>query len=215
MEPECGPTWSALATLHCQMYTFDAPGFDRPLETALEDAPRGVLLEPGPQLGRLILAYACERADDSDRFDEEIGTALALNPNSPYTVGTAGYLHVVSGDFERGLPLLDSAIAANPCHPSWFHGAYVVDCLHQQNCEDAVIEVQRHSPFQSFWLPVASAAILAKLGRIDEAKTYIEDVVAHKPDCAARAHELMWRTLKVDAVIDDLIGGLRSAGLSG
>ena len=33
-EPDYGPVWSALATLHCQMYSFDAPGFENALETA-------------------------------------------------------------------------------------------------------------------------------------------------------------------------------------
>jgi adenylate cyclase len=214
-EPEYGPAWSALATLHCQMYSMDVPGFDQPLDTALRYARRGVSLEPGSQLGRLILAYACYLADDSDSFLHEIETALALNPNSPYTVGTAGYFHVMRGEFERGLPLLDRAIAVNPCHPSWFHGGYVVDHLRRLNYEGALVEVQNHSPFQSFWLPVVHAAILGKkLGRIDEAKVHIEEVAEQKPDFASRAHGLFWRTLKIDALIDDLIDGLRRAGLS-
>ena len=156
----------------------------------------------------------CYLADDSDSFHQEIETALALNPNSPYTVGTAGYFHVMRGEFERGLPLLDRAIAVNPCHPSWFHGGYVVDHLRRLNYEGALVEVQNHSPFQSFWLPVVHAAILGKLGRIDEAKVHIEEVAEQKPDFASRAHGLFWRNLKIDAPIDDLIDGLRRAGLS-
>ena len=100
-EPEYGPAWSALATLHCQMYSMDVPGFDQPLDTALRYARRGVSLEPGSQLGR-----------------------------------------------------------------------------------------------------------------IDEAKVHIEQVEEQKPDFASRPHELFWRTLKIDALIDDLIDGLRRAGLS-
>jgi adenylate cyclase len=108
-EPEYGPVWSALATLQCQMWTFDVPGFDDPLDTALEFARRGVFLEPGSQLARLILAYASHLADDDDGFREESETALALNPNSPYTVGAIGYMHVLRGELERGLGLLARA----------------------------------------------------------------------------------------------------------
>jgi len=212
-EPEYGPAWSARATLHCQMYSMDVPGFDRPLDTALRYARRGVSLEPGSQLGRLILAYACYLADDSGSFHQEIETALTLNPNSPYTVGTAGYFHVMRGEFDRGLPLLDRAIAVNPCHPGWFHGGCVVDHLRRLNYEGALVEVQNHSPYQSFWLPVVYAAILGKLGRIDEAKVHIEQVEEHKTDFASRAHELFRRTLKIDTLIDDLIDGLHRAGL--
>jgi TolB-like protein len=213
-EPEYGPVWSALATLHCQMYAVDAPGFEESLDTALRFARRGVLREPGSQLGRLILAYASYLADDSESFHEEIGTALTLNPNSPYTVGTAGYFHIMRGEFDRGLPLLDRAIAANPCHPNWFHGGYVINYLRQQEYDLALLEVQNHSPYLSYWLPAAFAAILGSVGRIDEAKTYLEQVKEQKPDFGSRAHELFRRTLKIEPIIVDLIDGLRLAGMA-
>ena len=37
-EPEYGPVWSALATLHCQMWSFDTTGSENALTTALEFA---------------------------------------------------------------------------------------------------------------------------------------------------------------------------------
>ena len=212
-EPLYGPVWSALATLHAQMYSMDVPGFDEPLETAVRYARKGVFLEPGSQLGRLILAYASYLADDSESFEQEIETALALNPNSPYTVGTAGYFHIMRGELERGLPLLDQAIAVNPCHPNWFHGGYVVHHLHQRDYDHALLEVRKYNPYLGFWSPVALAAILGKLGCIDEAEAHLQHLEEQKPDFASRAHELFRRTLKIDAIIDDLIEGLQAAGL--
>ncbi len=213
-EPEYGPVWSALATLQCQMYTFDVSGFDDALGNALEFARKGVFLEPGSQLGRLILAYASYLADDSESFERESETALTLNPNSPYTVGTVGYFHVMRGEFERGLPLLGRSVAANPCHPTWFHGAYVVDHLHRKDYEGALMLVEKHRPYQSFWMPVAYGAILGRLGRVDEAKPHVEQLMEQKSDFASRGRELLRRGLKIDPLIDDLIDGLRTAGLS-
>lgn len=212
-EPDYGPVWSALATLHCQMYTFDAPGFERGLETALENARRGVSLEPGSQLGRLILAYASYLADDSDAFEQESETALALNPNSPYTVGALGYLHVMRGSFERGLPMLDRAMAVNPCHPNWFHAGRVIHLLARRSYEEALAELDKHDPFFAFWLPVVRASILGNLGRLDEARIHLDQVLAQKTDFAPRARVLMRRSLKIDSVIDDLVHGLEAAGL--
>lgn len=214
IEPAYGPAWSALATLQCQMYSMDVPGFEQPLETAIEHARRGVSLEPGSQLGRLILAYVSYVADDTESFRPEIETALALNPNSPYTVGTAGYFHVMRGEFERGLPLLDRAIAMNPCHPDWFHAAYVVDHLHRHDYDRGLLELEKYQPFQSYWTPVAFAAILGKLGRIAEARVHVKQVKTQKPDFPSRAHELLRRTVKIDALIDDVLDGLRRAGMS-
>ena len=212
-EPDYGPVWSALATLYSQMYSVDAPGFDQPLETALRYARRGVYLEPGSQLARLILAYTSYLSEDSEVFQQEIETALTLNPNSPYTVGTAGYFHVMRGDFELGLPLLDRAIAMNPCHPRWFHGASIIDGLHHRDYTRALLDLERHRPFLGFWIPVAYAAILGKLGRIEEANVHLRKLEEQKPDFAHRARELFRRTLKIDSIIDELIDGLRGAGL--
>ncbi len=212
-EPDYGPAWSALATLLCQIYSLDVPGFDRPLDTALRYARRGVSLEPGSQLGRLILAYACYLADDSDSFHQEIETAIALNPNSPYTVGSAGYIHVMRGDFERGLHLLDKAIAASPSHPDWFHLAYFYDYLRRQDYEHALLELERHTPLKSFWLPMLYSAVLGKLGRIDEAKVYIEEMKELKPDFASRIREILSRACKAESLIDELMDGLKMAGL--
>ncbi len=213
-EPEYGPAWSALATLHCQMYTVDVPGAEELLETALLYARKGVSLEPGSQLGRMILAYACYLADKSESFLQEAETALNLNPNSPYTVGAIGHFHAMRGEFEKGLPLLDSAIAANPCHPHWFHAGHVISLLHQHDYEGALFELRKHKPFMSFWHAVVNAIILGKLGRIDEAKGFVEQVETQKPDFALRAPELIRRSLKIDAVVEDIIDGLRKAGMS-
>jgi adenylate cyclase len=212
-EPEYGPVWSALATLHCQMYTFDAAGFDNAMETALEHARKGVFLEPGSQLGRTILAYASHLADDHDSFREESEKALALNPNSPYTVGAIGYMHALRGELQRGLPMLDRAMAANPCHPAWFHAGRVIDHLVRREHENALAETRTHRPFMSFWDDVMLAALLGKLGRIDEARPHVDRVIDQKPDFAGRARELCQRSLKIDAVIDDLMEGLHLAGL--
>jgi adenylate cyclase len=212
-EPEYGPVWSALATLHCQMYTFDVPGFEDALGDALDFARKGVFLEPGSQLGRMILAYASYLAEDSESFLEESEIALTLNPNSPYTVGAIGYFHVYRGEIDRGLSLLERAISDSPCHPAWFHAGYIIDHLVREDYEQALLETRKHAPFMSFWDDVAQAAMLGNLGREDEATTHLGRIAEQKPDFAGRARELLRRTLKIDPLIDDLIDGLKRAGM--
>ena len=169
-EPEYGPVWSALATLHCQMYTFDAPGVAKPLDTALEYARRGVISRAGlaarPDDPRL-----CQLSGGGLReLPQESEIALALNPNSPYAVGTIGYFHAMRGDFDRGLALLDRAIAVCPCHPRWFHSAYVLRRILEHDYEGALAETTKHLPFIGYWDDAVQAAMLGKLGRIDEAR---------------------------------------------
>ena len=133
-----------------------------------------MFLEPGSQLARMILAYASYLAEDSESFREESEIALALNPNSPYTVGAIGYFHAMQGDFDRGLALLDRAIAVCPCHPRWFHSGYVLRQMIEHDYEGALTETTKHLPFIGFWDDVVQAAMLGKLGRVDEAQPHVE-----------------------------------------
>ena len=213
-EPEYAPAWSALATLHCQLHTFDAPGYDDALATALNHAGGlEVTLEPGSQIGRLILAYASYLAEDFDVFHEETETSLALNPNSPYTTGAAGYFYAFTGDFERGIALLDKAIRANPYHSKWFHLGYFMNYFRLGMYAEALQELERYQPTEGYWLHVLYTTVLGKLGRNLEAETQIEALLELKPDFGSRARELLRRSLKVDAIIDELVDGLRLAGL--
>lgn len=213
LEPEYGPVWSALATLYCQSYIFDTPGSEKALETALEYAHRGVFLEPGSQLGRLILAYASHLADDSARFQEESEIAISLNPNSPYTLGSVGYIHVFRGERERGLALLERAIAASPCHPAWFRAGEIIDLLARGEHEQALSETLTHRPFRAHWDDAMVAALNGKLGRVDEARPHIEALLHQKPDLPKRVRELLRRSVKDEPLVDDVVDGLRRAGL--
>jgi hypothetical protein len=57
--------------------------------------------------------------------------------------------------------------------------------------------------------------MLGKLGREDEASQHVERVAQDKPDFSPRARELIGRALKIDPLIDDLLDGLRRAGMAG
>lgn len=60
---------------------------------------------------------------------------------------------------------------------------------------------------------MGASNIIEKLRHIDETRVRIETVVERKPDFPTRARDLLRRTVKVDALIDELIDGLRMAGL--
>ncbi len=213
-EPDYGPLWSALATLHCQVYSFDIAGFEDPLDTALEFARRGVHLDSGSQLARLILAYASHLADDVEDFNEECEVALSLNPNSTYTVGSIGYLYSLRGELDVGLRMLNQAMTLNPCGPSWFHAGHVIDYLLKQDFEHALMVTRTYHPFISYWDDVMIAAILGSLGRADEARPHVDAIRNLKPDLEGRSRDLMRRSLKIDNLVECLAAGLHRVGLA-
>jgi predicted Zn-dependent protease len=160
----------------------------------------------------VILAYASLLDNAFDIFRAEAEAALALNPNNPYAVGTIGYMYVLNGDFDRGRTLLTHATAANPFHPQWFHDAFYLDRFHQGQYQSALAALKPRTK-GDIWFAAMAAAVLGKLGREVEAAKHARMLMDIKPDFCTRGRELLERTLKVTSLVEELIDGLRRAGL--
>lgn len=210
-EPEYGPAWSALANLHAHAYLFGVPELDPSLDRANRYAEKGAALEPADQLTRTIRAFLCLLQDEGAAFHEEVKIVLALNPHSPYYVGTIGFLLVLFGEFERGHDLLQQAIAAHPIHPKWFHDGCSMYHFRRREYEDALREVQAAGI--AFWDDALRAAILSKLGRVAEARVTIDVLVQRQPDLAPRLGTRLRRLCKDDGLVEDLFHELREVGL--
>ena len=212
-EPDYGPAWSGLATLHVHVWLFDRPGQANPLDTALEYAQRGAALAPESQLARTILAYLRLLTHQTALFREEAEVALALNPGSPSYAGTLGYLFAVAGDYDRAEKLLEQAFASGLRQPSWLHhGLYLVHFARGEY-DQALLESQRGFPPVAFWDPILRAAALGKLGRIEEAAQAMDEVRRLRPDFEERPLELLSRTpIRLD-LLEEVLDGLRVAGL--
>ena len=73
-------------------------------------------------------------------FLQHVEETIALNPNSPYIVGVAGWHMALYGEWDRGLTLLKKGMKLNPYHPSWFHLAPFMDYYRRGEYENALAE---------------------------------------------------------------------------
>jgi adenylate cyclase len=212
-EPEYGPLWSALAVLKQNAYVTGQPGAEEPDGQAAEFAERGASLAPRSQLTRGVLARNHFLRKIRDAFLQELETALALNPGSPLLVGTAGYSLILAEDAERGRPLLDRAIAMNPCHPGWFNHGLFVDDYVKGAYESALRETLKPGFDIGFWGPLLRAAVLGQLGRAAEARAAVSELLKMVPDFPSHGLDLTHRPILSDSIVDALLDGLRKAGL--
>ncbi|MGD8627757.1 MAG: hypothetical protein PVH52_01620, partial [bacterium] len=148
---------------------------------------------------------------ESARSEADI--AFQLNPNSPYSTGTIGYILALAGEFDRGRKLVENAVALNPCHPRWFHHALWLDDYRKECYDSSYREAVTAGPHLGFWHPVICAASLGMLERRPQARAYIEELRRLKPDFEHLARELIARVLKIESIAGQLIEGLRKAGL--
>ena len=212
-EPEYGPSWAALSTLMRHAYMLDLPGAGDPRGLMAEYARKGATLAPGSQLARGAMGHSHFILKEREAFLREMEATLQLNPGSPYYVGAAGYLLILAGDSRRGRPLLDRAIAINPCHPRWFNHGLCVDYYLNGDYERAHQETLKAAFGIHFWGPLLRAAVLGQLGRTEEAESAASEMLALVPDFESRARDLTSRPILSEAVVDALLDGLRKAGL--
>ena len=213
IDPEYGLAWSMLGHLHADNYALGFCEVEAPLEKALSFAQKGVALSPANQFACDALTLVYFHRGDKELFLQHAEETVALNPNSPYIVGVAGWHMMLFGEWERGLPLLKKGMALNPYHPSWFHLATFMDYYHRGEYANALAEAHKFN-FPDLYLdPLMRAVTLAQMAKKAEAKTAVNQLLELEPNFASRARWLISRYVKVDDLVDKIIFGLKKAGI--
>jgi adenylate cyclase len=214
IDPEYGLAWAMLGHLHADNYALGFSEIEAPLEKALTFAQKGVALAPENQFARDALALVYFHRGEKELFLQHAEQTIALNPNSPYVIGVAGWHMMLYGEWDRGLALLKKGMKLNPYHPTWFHLASYMDYYRRGDYENALGEALKFNYPELYLDPLMRAAALGRLGRPKEAKKAVDQLLKLEPDFAARGRLLVNRYVKVDELIDMLIEGLRKAGLN-
>jgi adenylate cyclase len=203
-----------LGHIHADNYALGFCEIEAPLEKALKFAQKGVALAPDNQFARDALTLVYFHRGAKEMFLQHVEQTLALNPNSPYIVGVAGWHMALYGEWDRGLTLLKKGMTLNPYHPSWFHLAPFMDAYRRGEYENALSEALKFNYPELFWDPLVRAVALGRLGRQSEAKTALGQLLTLVPDFSTQGRLLISRYVKVDDLVDGIIDGLRKAGLA-
>ena len=92
---------------------------------------------PENQFARDALTLVYFHRGEKELFLQHAEQTIALNPNSPYVIGVAGWHMMLYGEWDRGLALLKKGMKLNPYHPSWFHLAPFIAYYHRGEYENA------------------------------------------------------------------------------
>jgi adenylate cyclase len=212
-EPTCGLAWSMLARLYANNYTLELSHLSTPLEDAVAFAEKGAKLEPTNQRVLAILAYVLLIKNDLAAGRIVAEKAFALNPTSLIMMDLFGYLLTLLGDWQHGPALIREVIRHNPFYSVIVHHALWADAIRQQNYDLAYLETLNFRTPGLFWEPLMKAAGFGLLGRIEEGKRAVEDLLALKPDFPARGRTLIGHHIKFEDIAERMIAGLGKCGL--
>jgi adenylate cyclase len=212
-DPNYGLAWAMLGHLYADNHALGFCEIDASLEKAMTFAQKGVALEPRNQFALDALTLVYFHRGNKELFLKHVEQTIALNPNSPYIIGVAGWHLTLYGEWERGIVLLEKGMKLNPYHPSWFHLAPFMNHYYHGAYEKAYAEALKFNFPELFWDPVMRAVALCQLGKQNEAQTAISQLLKLVPDFANAGRRLIGSYVKVDNLVDKIIDGLRKAGL--
>ncbi|HTO65095.1 MAG TPA: adenylate/guanylate cyclase domain-containing protein [Bradyrhizobium sp.] len=165
--------------------TYDMEALEFPLPSDLRAARekgfacarKALLLDETNHEAHWILASFYLYSDDCDQAKKHIERAIGLNPNDADTLANAALLLAALGEPEEGVKLGKTALRLNPHHPDWYLGFLCIALFTARNYSEA-LAVRLRVPDAFIDSSFVAAAILAYLGRLDEAKRWADKAVA-------------------------------------
>jgi TolB-like protein len=214
--PDYAEAWAGLATLHLHehVYGFNPlPDAPPPLERALEAARRSLDLDGSGRAVAVTLIGIRHAAGDDAGFERAIERALEIVPPHPAILAHVGFLLTLSGDWERGIPMLDQAIPLTANPPQWLMAAYAFRYLETEDYAEALDAALRMDAPNWFVAPMTVAAAAALADRPDIAERETARLLALYPSFSDTGREQLERWRMSKALEATIIAGLEHAGL--
>ena len=210
--PDHADSWAMLSMMYRGEF---AQGFNtrpNPLDRALAAAQRAVDLAATHALGHYALATVYFFRKEMINFRVEAERALALNPLDASARAYLGLLIAATGEWDRGCQMVESAMQLNPNCPGYFYFARCCNGYRQGRYAEVLEAVARMNMPTYFHTHALRAAALGQMGRQEDARKALQDLLALRPDFAAGARQEYAKWYGPE-LIEQLVEGLRKAGL--
>ena len=210
--PDHADSWALLAMVYRGEFAQGYNARPNPLDRALAAARRAVDLAPTHALGHYALAAVYFFRKEKIAFRVEAERALSLNPYDAGAKAYTGLLLACAGEWDRGCEMVESAMQLNPNCPGYFYFARCWGSYRLGKYEETLKALALANMPNYFHVPAIQAAALGQLGRHEEARKAIQDLLTLRPDFATVARQEYSKWYDEDQV-EQVLDGLRKAGL--
>ncbi len=213
-----------------------SPAYAASAETRFHDALEGFTEEPAKTLDEALrLAKRAVSLDQKDTFAHfavgrvqslrreyeesvaELTAALDLNPSFAQAHLGLGFVLTMSGRMQEAVPHLEKAVRLSPRDPRLWSFLNVRAFAHHLmgQYEDALEWASKavRQPNAGHWTNAHVAAALGHLGRIDEAKAAVGELLRRNPEFSCSFVRKYRFYVKSSADVENYLDGLRFAGL--
>ena len=207
IDPSYADAWAGLSSIYaCEVTLFYELHSDS-LDRALRAAERAVQLAPDHMIGHRTLAHARLLRREDGAFLEAAERTLSINPNDVKNMGIIGMYFCFTGEWDRGLTLLETATERLPRGATFSRVIEYLDHYRKGEFDHALTIANNSVGIgrEADYLFVAAAS--GELRRDDEARASRDDLLRVCPTV------LEYFSLTRHRAFDFVVGGLRKAGL--
>ena len=214
-DPDSSDGWAALALVLLDEYRLHINQRQSypALENALEHSLRAVTCDPENAFAYQVLALVYFHLRELTDFEIAAERAVKLNPGHADVLADIGFCYCVSGDWSRGIPMLERAIELSPIHPGWYRIPLAMHRMLNGDANGAIRELKWGPMVGHHWYHALLAWFFAERGDEETTRAELSALLSVFPDFA----ELARAELKIWGVYDDLVAravaGWRKAGL--
>ena len=215
--PDRPEIWSSLAVLYLHERTFgygDVTKRGTAIERALETVRKSLDIAGNDRIAAWAMAGIRLSSGDREAFERAAERALEIAPVLPAMRGQIGYLYVVAGDWQRGLPLIEQAISETASVPGWYYIGYAFRYLQTGDYAQALDWALRIDAPQWFATPMTVAAAAGLAGRSDIAAREAARLLELSPTFVITGRQQLSSWGLNEELRDTLLEGLRLAGVT-
>ena len=214
IEPDPGILTAYLAAMHAGSYLLDSPIVENSYQLCGELAEKALKLDPNSMAVQSVMVLKHFTFEEKELMEQLFHKCIKKSPKGALRVGNFAFHYALYGGWDQGRAIIDGIMERNSSFPVYLYAIPMLDHYRKKEFKEALIEANKYVLPGLFWPHLQRIATLGQLGKKGAATPEIADLLQLKPDFEEKHVYLISRYIKEDELVDQVIDGLRKAGMN-
>ena len=185
LDPDYSDAWSSLTSIYAHDYLFSYGSICTEcdlLDLAEAAAIKAIKANPQSSRAQYAMLYTKIAKDGVNKHASQIDALYQENKNNSLIIADIGLWLAISGEWERGLEMVEEAMVLNPTHPDFYYMPFIFNAVLSHNYEEALHYTKMIDMPDFFWQYIHLIVVHASLGNVNKANAYVIELKKLYPD---------------------------------